>query len=63
MKSLAENLTGTDLKKLKICSPISPLIRMNLGDAFLINLYHDQRHLNQAERILNNKSFPIQGRK
>lgn len=58
MISFAEKLKGADLTKLKIRSPLTKLIKMNVGDALLINLYHNKRHLNQAEKILNNTNFP-----
>jgi hypothetical protein len=58
MISFAEQLQGADLRKIKISSPVSKLLRMNVGDALLINLYHDKRHLNQAEKILNETNFP-----
>ena len=58
MISFAENLHGVDLTKLKISSPVSKLLKMNVGDALLINLYHNNRHLNQAEKILNATNFP-----
>ncbi len=58
MISFAEKLHGVDLTKLKISSPVSKLLKMNIGDALLINLYHDKRHLNQAEKILNDTNFP-----
>ena len=56
--SFAEKLHGVDLTKLKISSPVTKLLRMNVGDVLLINLYHDQRHLNQAEKIINETDFP-----
>ena len=58
MISFAGKLHGADLTKLKISSPVTNLLRMNVGDALLINLYHDKRHLNQAEKILNATKFP-----
>ncbi|MCH8033373.1 MAG: DinB family protein [Bacteroidetes bacterium] len=58
MISFAEKLHGADLTKLKISSPVTKLLRMNVGDALLINLYHDKRHLNQAEKIINESKFP-----
>jgi hypothetical protein len=58
MISFAEKLHGVDLTKLKIGSPLTKLLRMNVGDALLINLYHDQRHLNQAKKIINESTFP-----
>jgi hypothetical protein len=55
--SFAEQLQGIDLTKLKISSPVSKLLRMNIGDVLLINLYHDKRHLNQAEKIVKETNF------
>ena len=33
-----------------LASPVSPLIRMNLGDAFRVLVVHGHRHLGQVER-------------
>lgn len=52
MRLLAENLREVNLGRIKITSPLSRFIRMNIGDALMINLYHDNRHLNQAKDIL-----------
>ena len=58
MISLARKLHGVNLTKLKISSPVTKILKMNVGDALLINLYHDERHLNQAKKILNETNFP-----
>jgi hypothetical protein len=58
MISFAEKPHGADLTKIKISSPVTKLLRMNVGDALLINLYHDKRHLNQAEKIMMETNFP-----
>jgi len=58
MISFAEQLQGADLRKIKISSPLTKLLKMNVGDALLINLYHDKRHLNQAKKIFNDTNFP-----
>jgi hypothetical protein len=47
-----------DLKKIKLSSPVNILIRLNLGDPLIIIPKHDERHLNQAERVINRKEFP-----
>jgi len=51
---LAEKFKGYDLNKIRIGSPVSSIIRLNLGDAFLLHLSHDKRHINQANKVLNN---------
>ncbi len=58
MISFAEKLRGVDITKIKISSPVTKLLRMNVGDVLLINLYHDKRHINQAEKIINETNFP-----
>ena len=49
---VARKFAGYDLNKIKISSPISKFIRLNLGDAFIIHLNHDRRHINQANKVL-----------
>lgn len=51
---VAKKFGGYDLNKVKISSPISSLIRLNLGDAFIIHLNHDRRHINQADKVSEN---------
>jgi len=46
------------LKKMKLGSPVNVLIRLNLGDPLIIIPKHDERHLNQAERLMSHKEFP-----
>lgn len=41
-----------DLRKTRIVSPVSDLITYRLKDAFQILLVHEQRHLQQAVRVL-----------
>jgi hypothetical protein len=55
---LLERAKGIDLSATRIRSPITPLIRFNLGDALEILIYHAQRHLNQATRVTDHPEFP-----
>ena len=50
--SLIDRSSSTDWRRLRMSSPISPLIRMNVGDAFTILVRHEERHLRQIERTL-----------
>ncbi len=56
--SLAEKMKHLDLKKFKISSPVNIFIRMNLGDPLIFIPKHDERHMNQAERVKNHEGFP-----
>ena len=55
---LVNRLRHLNLKKIKLSSPANKLLRMNLGDPLIIIPLHDERHLNQAERVMNHKDFP-----
>lgn len=55
LKSVAEirrlmlQVDGHDLR-VGMASPVTPILRMNLGDAFRVLVVHSHRHLAQAER-------------
>lgn len=55
---LMESAKGIDLRRNKVTSPVSKLIRINLGDAFLILVVHTQRHLQQIARVRAHPDFP-----
>jgi len=42
---------GLDWRALRLTSPVSRLIPLNLGDAFLVLVMHAERHLQQAARV------------
>ncbi len=41
-----------DLRKTKCPLSLRPLVKLNLGDAFLFMVYHNERHVFQAKRVL-----------
>jgi len=55
---LIASAKGMDLRRNRLSSPVARIIRMNLGDAFVIAVVHTQRHLQQIERIRNQPAFP-----
>jgi hypothetical protein len=56
---LSRKMLSLDLRKYKLSSPANSLIKLNFGDPLIIIPLHDARHLNQAERVLKQKEFPI----
>jgi len=60
IKELIFKCRGVDLKKVKVQSPFNKLVKYNLGDSFLIIVYHDLRHLQQAEKVVNSFNFTKQ---
>lgn len=49
---------GIDYNKARLRSPVTPLIRYSLADAFVITVLHGQRHLGQARRVRETPQFP-----
>lgn len=50
--------SGIDYNKTRIRSPVTPLMRYSLADAFVITVLHGQRHLAQARRVREMPEFP-----
>ena len=55
---LIERARPLEWRRLRITSPLSRLIRLNLGDSFTIGVAHARRHLGQIERIRAQPGFP-----
>jgi hypothetical protein len=49
---------GLDYNKTKLRSPVTPLMRYSLADAFVITAVHCRRHLGQARRVRETPGFP-----
>lgn len=49
---LIERSTGHAWSRMRLASPVSPLIRMNVGDAFTIMVRHEERHFRQIDERL-----------
>jgi hypothetical protein len=60
LEQLVRDANGVDLAKVKVPSPITSLIRYNLGMAFWIQTAHDRRHLWQAREVRNSPGFPAE---
>jgi hypothetical protein len=50
---------GIDYNKARLRSPVTPLIRYSLADAFVITVVHGRRHLAQARRVRETSGFPL----
>ena len=49
---------GIDYNRTRLRSPVTPLMRYSLADAFVVTVVHGQRHLAQARRVRESTSFP-----
>ncbi|MDQ5847095.1 MAG: DinB family protein [Acidobacteriota bacterium] len=48
---------GLDYNKVRLRSPVTPLMRYSLADAFVVTALHGQRHLGQARRMRETAGF------
>jgi len=55
--SLLDKSREIDLNKTKTAISISKLIKLKIGDTFRVVVYHNERHLVQANKILNRKAY------
>ena len=58
LATLIDRSATLDWRRLKGPSPVTSLVRVNLGDAFQVLVNHSNRHLNQARRIVAAPGFP-----
>ena len=49
---------GIDYNKVRLRSPVTPLVRYSLADALVVVVVHAQRHLQQARRVRSAPAFP-----
>lgn len=56
---LLEKAKSVNLDKTKTSISISKLIKLRLGDTFRVVIYHNQRHIKQAEKTLKNSKQNI----
>lgn len=54
---LLENAENVSLNKAKTSISISTLIKLKLGDTFRFLIYHNERHIQQAQKVLKTTWF------
>jgi hypothetical protein len=59
MLELLDRARGVSLNKTKTGISISPLIKFKLGDTFRFVIYHNERHIVQADKILAAKGLHL----
>lgn len=47
-----------DLEKIVISSPVTSAVTYSLMDAYRIIVVHEQRHFQQAKRVIEETGFP-----
>ena len=56
--SFVRSAAGVDYNRIRLRSPVTPLMRYSLADAFVVTVLHGQRHLGQARRMRETPGFP-----
>jgi hypothetical protein len=49
---------GLPLGEVKLATPVSRLLKVTAHQAILIHVFHEPRHLGQAERVVQHREFP-----
>jgi len=49
---------GIDYNRARLRSPVTPLMRYSLADAFVVTIVHEARHLAQTARVRATNGFP-----
>lgn len=55
---LIEDSKSVNIRKAKVATSLSKIVRLRLGDAFLFVVYHNERHIQQAINLINHRGFP-----
>ncbi|HEU4557709.1 MAG TPA: DinB family protein [Longimicrobium sp.] len=58
IEALIREAAGLDLRRIRLSSPVSSLIRMNVGDALALILSHERRHLYQLRKVTEEAGYP-----
>lgn len=56
--SFVRQSEGVDYNRARLRSPVTPLMRYSLADAFVVTIVHEYRHLAQANRVRALPNFP-----
>jgi hypothetical protein len=58
LRDLLRRADGVNLNRVKLSSPAVRLLRFRIGEALMMLVRHQQRHLQQALRVLERPGFP-----
>lgn len=58
LKGYIEQSTALPLDEIKVTSPITSLIKMQLGDVYEMLIRHCRRHIQQMEKVRETQHFP-----
>jgi hypothetical protein len=56
--ALMKSAEGLDLRRVRVRSVVTPLLRLGIGEWFAFLAAHERRHIWQARQVLNAPGFP-----
>lgn len=62
LEKIIDSSTKVDLNKVRVPISIAPYITLKLGDTLLFYTAHINRHLQQAQRAIDNTTVPLPGK-
>lgn len=57
-KAVLKEGEAVNLRKTKCPLALRPVVKLNLGDAFIFTAYHNERHVEQMKRVMRQSGFP-----
>jgi hypothetical protein len=57
-KAVLKESAVINLRKTKCPLSLRPVVKLNMGDAFIFTAYHNERHIEQMKKILVMSKFP-----
>jgi hypothetical protein len=58
MSQIFEAAEKVNLRKIKLPMAVSKFVHLRLGDALMFHIYHNDRHMEQINAIMNHRKFP-----
>ena len=58
MKQVFDEAEKVNLRKIKLPMAVSKFVNLRLGDALMFHIYHNDRHMEQINTIMNHRKFP-----
>jgi hypothetical protein len=58
LRALIERAVAIDINRIRIRSPLNRMLKLSVGEAFTVIVRHEERHVQQAERVTQRDGFP-----
>lgn len=55
---ILEKAKNVNLRKIRLQTSVSKLVRLRLGDVLMFVVYHNERHIQQIKNIMEHRNFP-----